>query len=154
LVVGVPAAHWVWFVLVPRAVVPRLARGDREREKRYLRAVIATPAMAAGGKILARFLLLARCQRDRQYHEAAELARAVLRVGRLKPGLESTIRQHLADCLDGLGRREAADAERARADEVLKGSKETFIEGIAQGKLLDREHRYDEACRAYERGLG
>ncbi len=63
------------------------------------------------------------------------------------------IRQRLADCLEALGRRDEADSERARADECLIGSNDTFAARLAQGKLYERENRHAEAFAAYERGL-
>ena len=55
--------------------------------------------------------------------------------------------------LEALGNRDEAEAERERAGELLPGANKTVLSHQAQGKLLDRQHRYDEAVAAYEHAL-
>lgn len=153
LVVAIPLATWVWFIAVPKWVVRRVGRGDPERRRRWLRAVVATPALVSGVKVFARYQLQRGYQADGRYAEAEREARAILRCRGLTPGFQSVIRQNLADYLDGQGRRSEAEAERTRADAVLKGGEDTFIGHLAQGKLLERQNRHAEACVPFERGL-
>jgi tetratricopeptide (TPR) repeat protein len=153
LALGLVVIPSFWFVLVPQLSLT-LAGGDRDRQRRILQWVVKTPA-PGGLKILARFQLALNDQVAGRYGEAEATYRLVLRDGEgdLDPGFESTVRQHLADTIEALGRREEAVAERDRAGKAVKGTEETSLGLKAQGNLLERQHRYDEAVAVYERAL-
>jgi tetratricopeptide (TPR) repeat protein len=153
LVLGLAVIQWFWFILVPRFAL-KLARGNRDRQRRILEWVVHTPAPARL-KIYARFLLALNNQFTGHYESAEAMYRAILQGGEgdLDPGLESNVRQHLADTIEALGRREDAVAERAQAAKAVKGTEETSLGLTSQAKLLDREHRYAEAIAMYERAL-
>ena len=151
LILGGMILNGFWFLLVPKASL-KLAWGSRDRQRRILRCVVGTPA-PGGLKLLARYLLGINEQVSRRYEAAEMTYRAILEdTGmELDPGFESTIRQHLADTIEALGRREEAAAERKRAAAPLGAGRETTLSLQSRGKLLDRQHRYDEAVAAYER---
>ncbi len=150
---GLAALEWFWFILVPQ-LSSRLAGGDHDRQRRILRRVVSTPAPGRS-KGLARFRLALSNQFTGRYAEAEAIFRFILQDGGgdLDPGFESVVRQHLADTIEAQGRGKEAVAQRDRAAEVVKGTEETSLGFQAQGRLLDREHRYDEAVAAYERAL-
>ncbi len=150
---GAIALIWLWFILVPKVSL-KLAGGDRDRQRRILRWVVNTP-FQGGVKVYARFLLGKSEQVGRHYDEAETTYRSILGDGEggLDPGFESAVRQHLADTIDALGRREEAAAERERAAEALRDTKETVLGLESEGKLLDRQHRYAEAVELYEKAL-
>jgi len=116
--------------------------------------VVNTP-FAGSIKILARFLLALNNQVATNYAQAEALYRAILRDGEgdLDPGFESVLRQHLADTVEAMGRPEEAAAERKQAAASLRDTKETALGLQAQGRLLEREHRYAEAYATFERAL-
>ena len=116
IMLGLFVAQWIWFIVVPRQSL-RLARGNPERQRRLLRLVINTP-FPSGPKVFARFLLAASDQVAKRY--ASRPSRSFVRSSRrLKvvgaAGFESLVRQHLADTLDALGRRQEAEAQRTHA---------------------------------------
>lgn len=143
----------VWFIVVPRASL-KLALGDRGRQRRILQRVVKTPA-PAGMKNLARYLLGINDQVARRFEDAAANFRAIVEIPnhKLAPGFESDVRQHLADTLESLGLDCEAAAERKLATAALSGDAKTPLEFLSRGKLLERQHRYDEAAAAYERAL-
>ena len=143
----------IWFVWLPRMAL-RLAGGNRDRERLILQRIVNTPFPGAH-KIFARFKLGLNSQVAKHYAQAEEVYRSILRDNEddLDPGLESSVRQHLADTLEALGRPDEATAQRQQAGAVLGDTKETSLSLQAQGKLLDREHRYSEAIAIYERAL-
>ena len=63
------------------------------------------------------------------------------------------MRQHLADTLDALGRRQEAEAQRSHARVSVQNTKKSHVTLHAQAKLLDREHRYAEAYELHEQAL-
>jgi tetratricopeptide (TPR) repeat protein len=153
LVIGSQAALWLWFVVVPQQSL-KLARGIVGRQRRLLEWVVSTPCVP-GVKVHARYLLAANYQSAMRCSEAEELYRLILKHnhGNLEAGFESFVRQRLADSVEALGRRKEADLERERAEEILAGADTTILKYQAQGKLFDREYRYDEAIAAYEKAL-
>ena len=150
---GAIALIWLWFILVPKVSL-KLAGGDRDRQRRILRWVVSTP-FQGGVKVYARFLLGLNEQVGRHYDEAETTYRSILGddEGGLDPGFESAVRQHLADTIEALGRHEEAAAERERAAEALRDTRETVLGLESEGKLLDRQHRYAEAVELYEKAL-
>jgi len=153
LVLGSMAGLWFWFILVPKASL-RIARGNSDVQRRILQCVANTPA-PEGVKLLVRFMLGVNNQVARRYAEAEAQYQSIIGegAGRLEPGFESVVRQHLGDTLEALGRHEAAVAEREQAGASLRDTEETSLGLQAKGRLLDREHRYAEAYAAYERAL-
>ena len=152
-ITALSAAQLIWFVVVPKHSL-RLAGGNPERQRRLLRLVVNTP-FASGPKVLARFMLAVTDQVARRYAQAESQFRAILAEieGRRNAGFESLVRQHLADTLEALGRRQEAESQRSRARASVKGVKESHVTLHAQGKLLDREHRYAEAYDLHEQAL-
>ncbi len=153
VVLGLVATIAFWFILVPQISL-NLAGGDRDRQRRILRWVVNTPA-PGGLKVLARFQLGLNNQVAGRYDEAEATYRSILSDGEggLDPGFESTVRQHLADTIEALGRGKEAVAERNQAAQAVKGTEETSLSLQAQANLLERQHRYDEAIAVYERAL-
>jgi tetratricopeptide (TPR) repeat protein len=153
IMLGLFIAQWIWFIVVPRQSL-RLARGNPERQRRLLRLVINTP-FPSGPKVFARFLLAASDQVGKHYAQAEPQFRAILGEieGGRNVGFESLVRQHLADTLDALGRRQEAEAQRARAHVSVRDTKKSYVTLHAQAKLLDREHRYAEAYELHEQAL-
>jgi tetratricopeptide (TPR) repeat protein len=153
LFLGGMAFCWVWFIRVPLWSL-KLAHRSREGQRRVLRWVVNTPAPGAL-KVLARYLLAANDQVGKRYDEAEAGFRSILcdHGAGLDPAFESVLRQHLADTIDALGRREEAQAERKQAGAILAGDDETFLGFQARGTMLDREHRFAEAVTCYERAL-
>jgi tetratricopeptide (TPR) repeat protein len=150
---GPTALMSFWFVLVPKASL-KLAGNNRDRQRRILQCVVNTPFVGSV-KILPRFLLALNNQVAKNYRDAEDLYRSILHdgAGDLDPGFESTVRQHLADTVEAMGRPEEAATERGRAAATLRETKETVLGLQAQGKLLERDHRYAEAYTTFERAL-
>jgi tetratricopeptide (TPR) repeat protein len=153
MTLGVLALGWSWFLLVPKRSL-KLALGDRTRQRRILRWVVATPAPAAT-KLLARYLLGLNEQANGCPGDAEATYRSILVdcEGKLDPGFESTVRQHLADTVEARGRHEEAAAERERASAVIRDENETWLRLQARGKLLEDEHRHAEAVAVFERSF-
>lgn len=88
----------------------------------------------------------------KRYAEAAEAFQTVLR-RRPPAGIEADTRRRLADTLDVLGRTEEAHAERDRAGATaLRGGFDPMAM-LAQGDLLERQGRHDEAGAYFEQAL-
>jgi tetratricopeptide (TPR) repeat protein len=153
LILGLAVIQYTWFLLVPR-LARKLAGGNRNVQRRILEWVAHTPA-PAGLKTYARFLLALNNQFTGRYESAELMYKAILDDGEgdLDPGFESSVRQHLADTIEALGRGAEATAERVQAANAVKGTEETSLGLTSQAKLLDREHRYAEAISLYERAL-
>ncbi len=143
----------LWFVAVPKHSL-KLARGNRDRQRRILRWIVGTPF---GGdlKNLARFMLALNYQVTKQYDLAEAGYREVLgnRDGRLDPGFEAIVSLKLADTIEALGRSVEADEERKRTAASVENAAESFSAMDARGRMLDRQHRYPDAYAAYERTL-
>jgi len=154
-IVALALAQWFWFSFVPQRVIPWRTRGDFAAERRWLERVLAVPSVGNDAiKALPRFMLLVREQHDHRHAEAVALGRAILAHPKtLLPAFASLVHQRLADCLEGLGLRAEADAERALADDCLRGSQETYLGRQAQAKLYESENRYAEAYDTYHQGL-
>ena len=150
---GAIALIWLWFILVPKVSL-KLAGGDRDRQRRILRWVVNTP-FQGGVKVYARFLLGLNEQVGRHYDEAETTYRSILGddEGGLDPGFEiggaATPGRH--DRRTGAA--EEAAAERERATEAMRNTRETVLGLESEGKLLDRQHRYAEAVELYEKAL-
>jgi tetratricopeptide (TPR) repeat protein len=89
---------------------------------------------------------------EKRYTEAAEAFRQFL-AQPLSAGLEADTRRRLADTLASLGQAEEAAAERELAGNIAESSTGDPMALMTRGDLLKRDHRYDEACSAYEQGL-
>jgi tetratricopeptide (TPR) repeat protein len=153
LALGLAAMYWFWFIFIPMASL-KLAGNNPDRQRRILQCVVNTPSPGSI-KILARFLLASNNQVATNYAEAEALYRSILldAAGDLDPGFESVVRQHLADTVEAMGCPEEAAAERKEAAASLRGTEETVLGLQAQGKLLQRDHRYAEAYATFERAL-
>jgi len=88
----------------------------------------------------------------KRYAEAAEAFQTVLK-RRPPPGIEADTRRRLADTLDILGRTEEAAAERERAGAVAMKAATDPMALTAQGDLLERQGRHDDACFCFEQAL-
>ena len=132
----------------------KLAGGNRDRERRILQWVVDTRFPGAL-KIFARFKLALNSQVAKHYAQAEEAYRSILEDGEhdLDAGLESTVRQHLADTLEALGRADEATAERDGPGSPSATPRRLSLASRPSGKLLDREKRYNEAIAVYERAL-
>lgn len=148
------ALHWFWFIALPTRWLKRLARGNPPREKQLLEWIEASPALLGDAmKVAVRMRLVYVYEREHRFDAVERLCRKML-AHRLPRGLESTIRAHLADALDALGRRAESESERERIQEVLAGTLDKPLEQLARGNLLMSQDRHAEACEAYEQGLG
>ncbi len=89
---------------------------------------------------------------EKRHAEAAEAFRQLL-AQPLSAGLEADTRRRLADTLVSLGQAEEAAAERELAGNIAEASTGDPMALMTKGDLLKRDHRYDEACSAYEQAL-
>jgi tetratricopeptide (TPR) repeat protein len=145
--------HWIWFVVLPVHGLSRLAREKADRAEAVLKWINATPSLMGDSvKVGVRYKLMRYCLPQRRYSEMETLCRAML-VHRLPPGLESDVRRHLAEALDGLGRRDEAEVEHARAESCLEGAPTKLLEQLSRGKVLMKQDRHLEAIEALQRGL-
>jgi tetratricopeptide (TPR) repeat protein len=152
--IGLTVFLQVWFLVLPKNLA-RLSGGDRERDRRWLERIVALPLGGEVMKVLARFMLGIEYQVAHRHAKAeAQFRRILSRAGTgLLPAFEALVRQRLADCVESLGRSEDAAEERRLAAVALYDGKDTFLAHQAHGKLHERDHRYAEAYRSYERGL-
>ena len=88
----------------------------------------------------------------KRYAEAAEAFRQLLAQSP-SAGLEADTRRRLADTLASLGQTEDAAAERELAANIAENSTGDPMALMTKGDLLKRDHRYNEACAAYEQAL-
>jgi tetratricopeptide (TPR) repeat protein len=152
--------HYVYFVVLPRRAIEHYKRTDPERLRRYLEWVVATPSLLGEAqKLVARGGLVAIYLTQGRHAEAAAHCRAEL-ASLAKawhvldtPALEADIRRRLADCLEALGQKSEAEDERRRAEECVDRAPEDPLRYLTLGTLLEREHRYAEACTAFEQAL-
>jgi tetratricopeptide (TPR) repeat protein len=106
------------------------------------------------GKITqARYGLMQLYTIRKRYEEAINQGRLLLRMPALRHDLENEVRVELAACLDFLGRAEEAEAERMAVADKLEDSPDTFVGWCANGKVLEKLYRYEEAVRAFEQAL-
>lgn len=127
---------------------------DPEKLIEALERGLASPLFVDLGTLAqARFLLLELYVARKRYEDAIAQGRLLLRHSRLSYAFKSQVRLEIAVCLDFLGRTSEAEAERNRADETLDDRPEDALGWLAQGELLDKQHRYAEAVEAYERAL-
>jgi tetratricopeptide (TPR) repeat protein len=89
---------------------------------------------------------------EKRYAEAAEAFRQLL-AQPLPPGLEADTRRRLADTLASMGQAEESAEERELAGNIAGSSTGDPMALMTKGDLLKRDHRYDEACTAYEQAL-
>lgn len=89
----------------------------------------------------------------KQYPEAEAHFRRLL-TKRLPAGIEADTRRRLALALDVLGKSDEAAEQRNHASAVAMTAKSDTLAFMAQGDLLNGQHRHDEACEMYERALG
>ncbi len=107
-----------------------------------------------GTTLLAHSRLMELYQARERYEEAIVQGRAILAMSDSRHRLEREVRVRIAICLDSLGRTEQADAERlAAADDLDDDAPDGFAGWRAQGKVLDKLHRHEEAVVAYEQAL-
>ncbi len=154
--------HRLYFVILPQWAVKRFKRPDPERLRRYLELVAATPSLAGPvEKLFVRGALVGIYLPQGRHAEAAAHCRANLASlewarGRHKldfAALEADARRRLADCLDGLGQTQEAEEERRLAEACVERAPGDAVRHLTQGTLLERQHRYAEACTAFEQAL-
>ena len=155
--------HRLYFIVLPERAIKKYGRKDPERLRRYLERVVATPSLIGPAqKLRARGALVGIYLPQGRHAEAAAHCRANLAslssVARTRrradfPALEADIRRRLADCLEGLGQMNEAAAERQRAEACIDRLPNDPLRHLTRGTQLEREHRYDEACEAFERAL-
>jgi hypothetical protein len=130
LVVGVPLAHVFYFHTLPARLLPRLARRWPGIRGRLLEVIVATPSLLGSRvKTLARYQLMSHYQAKGLYEDAAFLARVLLARRIRARSYEAHVRQHLADCLEALGRQTEAEAERARARKAVTVAVQQSLRG-------------------------
>jgi tetratricopeptide (TPR) repeat protein len=160
VIVIIAVAHHFYFVVLPQRAIKKYERSDKERLRRYLERVVATPSLIGPTvKLIARGQLVAIYLTQGRHAEAAAHCRGSLAaLGKSRrvvdaPALEADIRRRLADCLEALGERDEAEAERERAEACVSRAPDDALRHLTRGTLLEREHRYDEACAAFEQAL-
>jgi tetratricopeptide (TPR) repeat protein len=142
---------WIHLVL-PVVAMQFRARGSRQRAAAILeRSAKAPSLLGQRAKRDVRYRLAWFLLEDGRPAEAAEQCRMILQ-GRLSPGVEANIRLRLADCLEAAGDPEAG-AERERAQALVQGSAPDVETVLSRARILEGQHRYEEACAAYEEGL-
>lgn len=152
--------HRLYFVVLPQRAIEKYRRSDSERLRRYLERVVATPSLLGPAqKLVARGALVGIYLPQGRHAEAAAHCRADLAsLARVRkkadfPALEADIRRRLADCLEALGQTDEAEVERRRAEACISRAPDDPLRHITRGTLLEREHRYDESCAAFEEAL-
>ncbi len=154
--------HRLYFVTLPQWAVKKYKRPDPERLRRYLEFVAATPSLIGPvEKLFVRGALVGIYLPQGRHAEAAAHCRAKLASlewarGRHKldfAALEADSRRRLADCLDGLGQTQEAERERKLAEACVERAPGDAVRHLTQGTLLERQHRYAEACTAFEQAL-
>jgi tetratricopeptide (TPR) repeat protein len=151
-VLAVSALHRLWFIWIPSRL---LKEGRSARWKlRWLELIAATPSLLGDSlKIVARTRLLGPYLLMGRHAEVVRLARAILSHDLNSAELESDIRLRLADSLEALGERSAADTERKNAAACLGGADESSFGYTNLAKMLSRQNRHAEAFDMLERAL-
>jgi tetratricopeptide (TPR) repeat protein len=154
--------HRLYFIILPQWAVKKYQRANPERLRRYLEFVVATPSLVGPvvklvvrGKLVGIYLPQGR-HAEAAAHCRAKLASLEWARGRHKldfPALEADARRRLADCLDGLGQTQEAEHERRLAEACVERAPGDTVRHLTQGTLLGRQHRYAEACTAFEQAL-
>jgi tetratricopeptide (TPR) repeat protein len=153
ILVPIVVAYFVWFVVLPAWLGRAINRGAGPWARRVFEWIVAAPSLFGGRwKLQARFQLISFELARGRYAEANAQCRAMLAY-RLSPGLESKVRQSLADCLEGLDRPDEAAEERALAEACLARPDSDYMTCLARGKMLERRGAFDEAYATYRRGL-
>lgn len=138
------------FGAVPTMAENARARGRRDVALRTLERVAAAPSLFGESlKREPRYKLAWLYLQAGRHDEAIGQCRTVLS-GRLAPSTEANFRRRMADCLEAAGRAEEADAERARATELLGETPSGPDALVAQGRLLADKRRYTDAAAALE----
>lgn len=150
----------LYFVVVPQWTIRRLRRTAPERLRRYLEWVVATPSpFGPASKLVARRGLVDIYLPQGRHAEAAAHCRAGLaslaapwHVAKFA-AMEADTRRRLADCLEAMGQPDEAEDERRRAAACVDRAPDDPLRHLTRGTLLEREHRYAEACEAFEQAL-
>jgi tetratricopeptide (TPR) repeat protein len=152
--------HRLYFVYLPQWAIKRYERTHPERLRLYLERVVATPSlMGSAQKLVVRGALVGIYLPQGRHAEAAAHCRASLAsLAKARhvadvPALEADTRRRLADCLEALGQMDEAEEERRRAEADVARAPDDSLRYLTQGTLLEREHRYAEACTAFEQAL-
>ena len=156
----VAVIHRIYFGLIPEWAIKHSKRTDPEPLRLYLEWVVATPSLfGATQKLLAQGALVGiYLQRGRHAEAAAHCREQLATLANARhvtdfAALEADIRRRLADCLEALGQMNEAEDERRRAEACVDRAPDDPLRYVAQGTLLEREHRYAEACTAFEQAL-
>ena len=102
---------------------------------------------------MARYRLMELYKVRKRYEDAIKQGRAILATRGVRHNLENEVRVEVAICLDFLGKVEEAELERSAVTDGPDDSPDAFVGWRAQGKVLDKQRRYEEAAIAYERAL-
>ena len=102
---------------------------------------------------VARYRLMELYKVRKRYEDAIKQGRAILATRGVTHNLENEVRVEVAICLDFLGKAEEAELERSAVTDGPDDSADAFVGWRAQGKVLERQRRYEEAVDAYERAL-
>jgi tetratricopeptide (TPR) repeat protein len=152
--------HRLYFVYLPQWAVKKYERSNPERLRLFLERVVATPSLLGSAqKLVARGALVGIYLPQGRHAEAAAHCRASLAsLAKARhavdfPALEADTRRRLADCLEALGQTDEADEERRRAEADVDRAPDDALRYLTQGTLLERDHRYAEACTAFEQAL-
>ena len=152
--------HYFYFGILPQRAIKKYERTDPERLRRNLERVVATPSLVGTAvKLVARGALIGIYFSQGRHAEAVEHCRATLATlakGRRVadfPALEADTRRRLSDCLEALGQKAEAEEERRLAAECVARAPDDALRHLTKGTLLEREHRYAEACAVFEQAL-
>ncbi|BDI28554.1 hypothetical protein CCAX7_006050 [Capsulimonas corticalis] len=148
--------HLIAFELLPSYYSRQLTSSPRYENPRALcqmERLVRLPAI--GGrrwKQNAIFELAHAYRVQRRYEDAAEQYQSLLRHTD-NWSFQATVHSRLAECMDGLNRPAEAAEHRAQATACSQTAFVTATVCLEQGRLLEVENRYREACEYYERGL-
>jgi tetratricopeptide (TPR) repeat protein len=141
------------FVWLPRRAHQLFRRGERLQAVRLMERCLSRRSWGPGElKSPLRYQLAWFHMTEGRYDEAAQQLRTALKQ-RLKPALEASFRERLAECLDGRGDHEAAATERQQVAKLLSRMRKGWEWHSARGQLLENEKKFAEACEAYEQSL-
>ncbi|MCS7264802.1 MAG: tetratricopeptide repeat protein [Armatimonadetes bacterium] len=143
---------WFWLILPVKARIIADS-GDWKRARKIIeKRLSAFSLLGERSKIADRYWLAMLYMVDKRYDEAIEQCRKLLSL-RLKPSMESEVRQLLADCLEATGKSEEAQSERQKAAEILLRAPVDLEKLQAEAQRLEREGKLEEAYETYKRAL-
>lgn len=164
IVGGIPIAigmlHKIYFIYLPKRAIALYGEKDPERLRRYLERVVATPSLYGQAvKLVPQLSLVGIYSSSGQHAQAVAHAHKYLEALRKSRdlgghgALEADMRRRLADSLEALGQVEEAAEERRRAAQDVDRAPPDTLRHLAQGTLLEREHKYEDAYAAFLKAL-